>query len=140
MIVTPLFGDQFFNAAAFANRGMGAIVHYEDLTKENIVRALDFALSPTTLENAQTVSYVFRNRLQAPLATAIWWVEHVAATKGAPLTKSHAVFLSTFIYYSLDVLLVILVVGLILICSPWMWALRKLFSSKTVQTKTTKLN
>lgn len=45
-VVTPMYGDQFLNAAAMVNRGFGNIVHYEDITKESIYNALKKALEP----------------------------------------------------------------------------------------------
>lgn len=43
---------------------------------------------------------------------AIWWVEHVAATKGAPFTKSSSTFLSGYVYHSLDIYTLFLSIAL----------------------------
>jgi len=51
---------------------------------------------------AKVVSHSFNHRPQQALHTAIWWVEHVAHTGGAPLLKPSAVEMSRFVYYSLD--------------------------------------
>lgn len=102
-ILTPLYGDQFSNSAALVDRGMGIIVRYEEFTTENIRKALRKALDPSTQRNADTLSYSFKNRPQKPLETAIWWVEFVAATKGAGLTKSYATYLPTYVYHCLDI-------------------------------------
>lgn len=75
------------------------------------------------------MSYSYRNRAQTPLETGIWWVEHVAATGGAPLLKSNSVNLPSYIYYSFDVFLIIFAVIFLIIIS-WIWMLRKLFRRK----------
>ncbi|CAM6032173.1 unnamed protein product, partial [Sphagnum compactum] len=46
MVVTPMYGDQFMNAAAVEYRGMGSIVKYTEMTTENIVNAIKIALEP----------------------------------------------------------------------------------------------
>ena len=134
VVATPMYGDQFLNSAAFVNREMGAIVHYEDITKHNVLAALKVALHPTTRQNAKKVSHSYKNRILTPKKTAIWWAEHVAATGGAPLTKSHAVFMSGWAYHSLDVIGVLLIVALAVIAS-WVWAIRKLCCSAKRETK-----
>lgn len=46
MISTPIYGDQFINSAAVEARGMGLILHYEDLNEEHISRTLNEVLKP----------------------------------------------------------------------------------------------
>lgn len=101
-------------------RGMGVVVHYEQITKETMQRAIQFALSPVAQANAKTVSHSFNNRILKPLDTAIWWVEHVAATKGAPLIQSNSVYMSGFSYHLLDVYAV-LALGISMIILSWIW-------------------
>lgn len=43
-VSTPMYGDQFLNAAAMVRRGFGSIVNYDDITKENVYNALRKAL------------------------------------------------------------------------------------------------
>lgn len=114
MVLTPIFGDQFFNSAGVKSRGMGFVVSYEDITEETMTTAINNALSSKAQENAEKVSYSFRNRPQSPIDTAIWWVEHVAATKGAPFLKSHSINMSAFTYYSFDVYATIGVILLVI--------------------------
>lgn len=45
-VVTPQYGDQFVNAAALERRGMGTILSFHDMTTENILDAINKALSP----------------------------------------------------------------------------------------------
>lgn len=115
MVVTPIFGDQPLNAKSIESRKMGKIVHYEDLTTENIKAAIEEALLPETLENAKKVSYDYRHRPIDVLKSAVWWTEHVAKQEGFPLGQSNYKNLSIFVYYSLDILLTVFIVILTLI-------------------------
>lgn len=49
-IVTPIYGDQFLNAAALEARGMGIILHYNQLSKDSIVDAVQRILNPRSVE------------------------------------------------------------------------------------------
>ncbi len=98
-----LLSLQFYNSAALVNRGMGTVLRFEDMTKETIQSAIEFALKKTTQENAKKVSYSFRNRAQRPVETAIWWVEHVAATGGNPFAKPYSPFMNWYEYHLIDV-------------------------------------
>ncbi|XP_055307346.1 UDP-glycosyltransferase UGT5-like [Sitodiplosis mosellana] len=115
MVLTPMYGDQFQNSAAAVSRGMGFIVHYEHITEEAFKTAISNALTTEAMQSAKKVSYSYRNRLKNPLETAIWWVEYVAATRGAPLLKSHSTDLSILAYYSFDIYIVIFFILLVII-------------------------
>lgn len=137
MVLTPMYGDQFLNAAAVKARGMGSIVHYEDITVESMTSAIQAALSKTQQENAKKVSYSYRNRPQPALETAIWHIENVVATHGLPLAKSNSRKLPVYVYYSFDIYATILSVILISTAS-WIFIVRKCIwrASSTTKTKT----
>lgn len=44
VVATPMYGDQFLNAAAMKQRGMGVILHYEDINENNVIKAVKKAL------------------------------------------------------------------------------------------------
>lgn len=46
IIVTPIYGDQFLNGAALEHRGMGIVLHYNQLTEDRIVDAIQRILTP----------------------------------------------------------------------------------------------
>ncbi|KAH8329472.1 hypothetical protein KR074_011519 [Drosophila pseudoananassae] len=129
VVATPMYGDQFVNTAAMVQRGMGIILHFEDIGENTVMRALKRALEKKYFEAAKSVSHAYNHRPQQALHTALWWVEHVAHTKGAPLLKSSAVEMSRFVYYSLDVYAFLLVVFVIIIAS-WVWLIRRICGSK----------
>lgn len=122
MIITPLFGDQFHNAAVAQARGMAWILPYDDISVETINTSITNALSLTTKNNAKQVSFSFKNRQQTPIETAIWWIEYVATTRGAPLLKSPSIHLSVIQYYSIDVLAIIALAFSILM-SPFIFVI-----------------
>lgn len=40
VVATPMYGDQFLNAAAMVQRGMGVVLNYEDITENNVIRSV----------------------------------------------------------------------------------------------------
>lgn len=57
-------------------------------------------------ERAKIISTNFRTRPMTPVETSLWWIQYVLAN-GGELTKSHATNLSWFVYYSIDVMLLL---------------------------------
>lgn len=117
LVGMPMCGDQFLNIASLKQRGMAIQLDFESLSEQSTFEALSNALDPKYKLNAQRLATAYNNREQPPLDTAVWWVEHVAETHGAPLLQSSAVHLSRFAYYSLDVYLVIASVLMLLLGS-----------------------
>ncbi|XP_023297572.1 UDP-glycosyltransferase UGT5-like [Lucilia cuprina] len=134
VVSTPMYGDQFLNAAAMQQRGMGVILHYEDINENSVLRAVKKVLEKQYFDNAKTVSYSFKHRPQAALDTAMWWVEYIANTEGSQLVKSSSVHMSRFVYYSLDIYLIFAFVLLTTIVS-WYWIINKLTSKRNKQQK-----
>lgn len=86
------------------------------------------------MESATAVSYSFKHRPREALQTAIWWVEYVAHTAGAPLIKPAAVKMSRFVYYSLDIYC--LIGGILLLSlSSWYIILKLIFGGCKVSEK-----
>lgn len=46
MVVTPIYGDQYLNAAALQQRGMAVVLHYDELSEEKIVESVREILKP----------------------------------------------------------------------------------------------
>lgn len=85
-------------------------------------------------DNAKTISYSYKHRPQTALETAVWWVEYIANTEGTPLVKSSSIYMSRFVYYSLDVYLVIALV-LFLSSASWYWIFKTFISKNNKQNK-----
>ncbi|XP_030383538.1 UDP-glucuronosyltransferase 2B17-like [Scaptodrosophila lebanonensis] len=127
---TPIYGDQFLNIASLVERGMAVNVNYNDISEKAIYEALKEILQKKYQTAAKVVAFSFNERSQTPLETALWWVEHVANTKGARLTQPSAVRMSSFVYNSLDVYLV-LAIGVLLTILIDVALLRFMFSMKS---------
>ncbi|KAI8043735.1 hypothetical protein M5D96_005073 [Drosophila gunungcola] len=87
IVGVPIYGDQSLNIAALVHRGMALQLEFKKLDENTVFEALTKALDPSFKERAKEVASAYNNRIQDPLETAIWWVEHVAETKGASLTQ-----------------------------------------------------
>ncbi|XP_049533781.1 UDP-glucosyltransferase 2-like isoform X1 [Anopheles darlingi] len=130
VVVMPIYGDQFLNAAALVNRGMGVQMDYEHLDDTNYIqRCLTEGLSSKKRFRAQAVSKAFRNRAQSPLSLALWSILNVIEHGDMRLEKSYGSEISWFVDSSLDVLAVI-TISLIAIIWPTCFFCRKIFSKK----------
>ncbi|XP_017069909.2 UDP-glycosyltransferase UGT5 [Drosophila eugracilis] len=109
IVGVPIYGDQSLNVAALVQRGMALQLQFKKMDENTVYEALTKALDPSFKSRAKEVAAAYNNRIQDPLETAVWWVEHVAETKGAPLTQPCAVRLPRFVYYSLDVYFVVII-------------------------------
>jgi len=67
------------------------------------------------MENAKIASSIFKDRPMSPKQSVVYWTEYVIRHKGAPHLKSHALNLTWYQYYLLDVIAVLLIV-LLLLC------------------------
>lgn len=61
------------------------------------------------MENAKTASEVFKDRPLSPAEEVVYWTEYVIRHKGATHLKSHAINLTWYQYYLLDVIAVVLI-------------------------------
>lgn len=61
------------------------------------------------MENAKTTSEVFKDRPLSPAEQVVYWTEYVIRHNGAPHLKSHAINLTWYQYYLLDVIAVVLI-------------------------------
>lgn len=125
MVVTPFYGDQFLNAGAVEQRRFGVIVDFKDFDEPHISQALDIILNESFASQMKRSTSAFRQRPQEPLDLAIWWIEHVIATSGAPLSQSVARHINWFVYNSIDIYVFCLTVTLV--CVIVFWQLVKLF-------------
>ncbi|KAI8043739.1 UDP-glycosyltransferase UGT5 [Drosophila gunungcola] len=119
MLVTPFYGDQFLNAGAMKQRGFGVIVDFSDFDTDHITRGLRIILGQKFADNVRRSTEAFRERPIPPLELAIWWIEHVIKSGGAPLMQSEARHINWIVYNSIDVYLFWLGVICLLIVALW---------------------
>ncbi|XP_033229946.1 UDP-glucuronosyltransferase 2B15-like isoform X2 [Belonocnema kinseyi] len=111
MVIVPMYGDQFHNAAAAAARGAAVIVRYDELDEITLKSALDKVFNDTRYqENARALSRAYRDRPASPLETAVWWSEFIARGNGRPYLRSEGADLPWYQYYLLDVFLFLTVI------------------------------
>ncbi|XP_063241503.1 UDP-glucosyltransferase 2-like [Bacillus rossius redtenbacheri] len=117
----PLFADQESNINNLRELGMAAMLRYEDLTKDSLLRAIRTVIDNSSYsESARRVSAVFRDRPLPPMDTAVYWVEYVARHRGAPHLRSAAAGMPLHRYLLLDVFGVL--AGVLLLA---VWAARR---------------
>ncbi|XP_024891145.1 UDP-glucuronosyltransferase 2B30-like [Temnothorax curvispinosus] len=112
MILLPMFGDQFHNAAAVKTRGAAVVIEYNNLNEQTLRHALDEAFNNTSYrENAQRLSKAYRDRAATPLETAIWWTEYIARGNGRFYHRSEGADLPWYQSLLVDVALVLIIVS-----------------------------
>jgi len=60
-------------------------------------------------KNAKISSERFKDRPMSPAESVVYWTEYVVRHKGAPHLKSHAMNLSWYQYFLLDIVVVLLI-------------------------------
>ncbi|XP_065075736.1 UDP-glycosyltransferase UGT5-like [Ochlerotatus camptorhynchus] len=107
VVTTPIYGDQFLNAAALMNRGIGVTMHYESINQpEYVYQCIQDALGSSMKKAAMAVSEAYRSRPQTPVELSVWCIENVMKNREHRLEKSYGGELSLAVYYSWDVIVV----------------------------------
>nr|XP_043068706.1 UDP-glucosyltransferase 2 isoform X2 [Drosophila bipectinata]XP_043068707.1 UDP-glucosyltransferase 2 isoform X2 [Drosophila bipectinata] len=126
MLVTPFYGDQFLNAGAIEQRKLGVIVNFANFDKDHITRGLQKILDKEFTENVKRTTRAFRLRPIPPLELAVWWIEYVIESGGAPLIQNESRNMHWIVYNSIDVYLIFL--GVLCLVSLGLWVFVKLIS------------
>ncbi|KAH8412007.1 hypothetical protein KR222_006607, partial [Zaprionus bogoriensis] len=110
LLMTPIYGDQFLNAHAAQDRGIGLKLDYQHIDVDSLQQALQQLSLPSYAARAQQLSQIFRQRERTPLETAVWSVEHVLqhGPAAVELLQSPGIELNWFVYHSLDSLALLL--------------------------------
>ncbi|XP_050079134.1 UDP-glucosyltransferase 2-like [Anopheles maculipalpis] len=116
VVAMPIYGDQFLNAAALVNRGVGVRMDYESLHNVSyVVECIREGLSARKKENAQSLAKAYNSRPQPPLDLAIWSIINVIENGAKHYERSYAAKLSWDIYYSLDVFMILVLLFVIVV-------------------------
>lgn len=137
VVVTPFYGDQFLNAAAFESRGMGVVLKFQDIDEHTVNGALRRVLDKRFRNNAKKVAYAYKHRPMSPNDSAVFWSEYVIATHGAPLVRPHAVYANWIVYTGLDIYLTVTVVLLVVVLY-WIHLMKRLLASKKIKSEVLK--
>ena len=85
-------------------RGCGVQVIYEEISEENLTKAINELLNnPKYLENAKKTSKRFKDRPLTPQQEVVFWTEYVARNEGASFLRAAGNDLNFFQFYLLDV-------------------------------------
>ena len=113
VIAFPLFADQEYNSKKLVLRGgMGVRLNLDAVTESSFRRAVTEVMSnPKYLRNARHVSALLKDTEQPAKQKLLHWVDYVIRHNGARhLISETALSMSNYVFYSLDVVLVLLIV------------------------------
>ncbi|XP_015172482.1 PREDICTED: UDP-glucuronosyltransferase 2A3 [Polistes dominula] len=115
MILIPMYGDQYRNAAAAVHRGAAILLEYEELNEKIFRDALDEIFNNTRYrDNVKKLSKAFRDRPSSPLETAVWWIEYVGRGNGLAYIRSDAAEQPWYQRHLLDVILFLILLFLLI--------------------------
>lgn len=104
----PLVFDQHRNIENLVEAGMAISMGFDSMTEDtfskNVAALLD---DKKYMKNAKIASDIFKDRPMSPARSVQYWTEYVIRHKGAPHLKSHALKLTWYQYYLLDVIAVV---------------------------------
>ncbi|KAI4462086.1 UDP-glucosyltransferase [Holotrichia oblita] len=116
----PIFGDQALNMKNAVNRGYGISIPYKEFTEEKFSSALQGMLgNPSYSQKAKEMSILLNDKQVKQIDKAAYWIEYVIRHKGAPHLRVAAHELTWYQYYSLDVILFLILIKIILIKVFW---------------------
>ncbi|XP_060851913.1 UDP-glucosyltransferase 2-like isoform X2 [Rhopalosiphum padi] len=107
----PLFYDQPRNMANLVDAGMALSLDLFSVTKNTLLSAINEIINNETYsKNAKIVSDRFKDRPMSPADSVVYWTEYIIRHKGAPHLRSHALNLTWYQYFLLDVIAVVLLI------------------------------
>ncbi|KAH7726095.1 Protein UGT-54 [Aphelenchoides avenae] len=114
VIAVPLFSDQLFNAATAIKRRTGVYLDVRQLTTEAIVDALDKVLNEESYrERALTVKKKIASMPFRASEVFVKWAEFAAEHGDLSELNLAGADMNTFVYHSLDVIVLVVVTVLI---------------------------
>ncbi|GAB0099697.1 hypothetical protein DMENIID0001_155840 [Sergentomyia squamirostris] len=115
----PLHGDQGHNLQMAVEAGFGRILSYDNLSEDIIKEAVeDMLKNPTYLANAERFAKLVRHNSIPVVDRAVYQVEMVLRTGGAPHLRSANLDLATWQIYLVDVTLCIVIMCLVILAIP----------------------
>lgn len=107
MLFIPIFGDQLRNALKSVSNGNAQMLPFSKITPDSFSTALEEMLTNKAyFERAKELARTFNDNLVHPMDEAMFWIEYVMRSNGAPHLKSHAVNMSLISYLLLDILII----------------------------------
>ncbi|XP_050677454.1 UDP-glycosyltransferase UGT5-like [Leptidea sinapis] len=124
----PVIGDQFTNAAAIEEQGLGVQISYNSISKELLLEKFKVILDPRFRTQVKTISQMWRDRPATAMNTAIHWTEFAARYNNYTF-RTPAADVPLYQYLGLDVAVVLLLLSITLI-----WILKSvlMYSIKSI--------
>lgn len=107
MVCFPLFGEQPHNAWRIVKRGYGLSLDIVHFTPDQLYTAITDVLNNASYsQNIKKASAILRDYPMTPRQTVVYWMEHVIKY-GSDHLRSHAVNLTWYEYFLIDVIVVL---------------------------------
>ncbi|XP_038670163.1 UDP-glucuronosyltransferase 2A1-like [Scyliorhinus canicula] len=105
----PLLFDQFDNLFKLETRGAAKVIYVSTMQSSDLLQALNEVINNTSYrDNMQKLSALHRDQPESPMERAIFWIEYVARHKGAAHLRSESYRLPWYVYYCVDVMILLL--------------------------------
>ena len=118
VVAIPLFGDQMHNCRKLTERGgMGMELKLDTMTETGLRETVKEVMhNPKFLKNAKHVSALLQDTEISPKQKLLYWVDYVIRHNGARhLISVTALGMSNFVFYSVDVIMSLIVIIIILV-------------------------
>ncbi|KAK7117715.1 hypothetical protein R3I94_023066 [Phoxinus phoxinus] len=110
----PIMFDQPDNLSRMQAKGTAKIVDIATLDRNVFLEALKEVLhKPSYRENMQRLSRLHHDQPMKPLDRAVFWIEFVMRNRGAPHLRTQSFRMSWIEYYSIDVIMTLLMIFLL---------------------------
>ena len=112
MVGIPFSHDQTPNILRAARHGYAKILHWGNITSNDLTNAINDAMNDENMKLAlEEIHNLYTDTLQNPREKAAWWVEYVCRHKGAKMLQSHHLEdASWYQYHQLDIIIFLLTV------------------------------
>ncbi|CAI6350000.1 unnamed protein product [Macrosiphum euphorbiae] len=108
----PFFYDQPRNVDNLVAAGMAISMDLLSVTEKTLLNAVfEIVNNDRYQENANIASRRFKDRPMSPAESVVYWTEYVLRHKGAPHLKYHAMNLTWYQYFLVDVISTILFIA-----------------------------
>ncbi|XP_027836920.2 UDP-glucosyltransferase 2-like isoform X1 [Aphis gossypii] len=112
----PIFYDQPRNIDNLVSAGMAISMDLNFVTKDKLLDAiLQIVNDEKYRQNAKIASERFKDRPMSPADLVVYWTEYVLRHNGAPHLKSHALNLTWYQYFLVDVIITLLFFAFIIL-------------------------
>ncbi|XP_022163253.1 UDP-glucuronosyltransferase 2A3-like [Myzus persicae] len=112
----PFFYDQPRNIGNLVEAGMAISMDLLSVTEETFLNAvLQIVNDEKYRKNAKIASKRFKDRPMSPADSVVYWTEYIIRHNGDPHLKSHALSLSWYQYFLIDIICTLLFIVLIVL-------------------------